>query len=38
LELEPSGRASHRAKPPGESRDGANVYRVKSAILATGDE
>jgi putative DNA primase/helicase len=38
LELEPSGRALHRAKPPGESGAGADVYRVKSAILATGDD
>lgn len=38
LELEPSGRASHRAKPPGESASGVEVYRVRSAILATGDE
>jgi putative DNA primase/helicase len=38
LELEPSGRALHRAKPPGESASGADVYRVKSAILATGDD
>lgn len=38
IELEPSGRASHRAKPPGESATGADVYRIRSAILASDDE
>lgn len=38
LELEPSGRALHRARPPGESRTGADVYRVKSSIFATEDD
>ena len=38
LVLEPSGRTVHRAKPPGESKDGADVYRVKSLILSTSDD
>jgi putative DNA primase/helicase len=38
LELEPSGRALHRARPPGESRTGADVYRVKSSIFATDED
>ena len=38
LVLEPSGRALHKARPPGESRDGAMVYRVKSAILSMTDD
>jgi putative DNA primase/helicase len=44
LELSPSDieasttPKAFRAKPPGESASGADVYRVKSAILATGDD
>ena len=38
LILEPSGRMSHKARPPGESKDGVDVYRIKSAILGTSDE
>jgi putative DNA primase/helicase len=38
LILEPSGRMLHKARPPGESKDGADVYRIKSAILGTGDD
>ena len=38
LVCEPSGRELHRARPPGESKDGADVYRVRSAILAASDD
>ncbi len=38
IELEPSGRALHNARPLGYSKDGASVYRVKGAILNTSDE
>ncbi len=38
LILEPSGRALHRARPPGETEHGADVYRIKSAILSASDE
>ena len=38
LVLEPSGEARHKARPPGEAKDGAWVYRVRSAILSAPDE
>ena len=38
LIVEPSGRKLHRAKPPGESKDGADVYRISSAILSAPDD
>ena len=38
LVCEPSGRELHKAKPPGESKDGADVYRIKSAILSASDD
>ncbi|MBN8508531.1 MAG: DUF927 domain-containing protein [Burkholderiales bacterium] len=38
IELEPSGRALHRAKPPGYTRDGADVYRITSRILSGAEE
>ena len=38
LVCEPLGRELHRARPPGESKDGADVYRVRSAILAASDD
>lgn len=37
LICEPNGRKLHRAKPPGETKTGADVYRISSAILATPD-
>jgi len=38
IELEPSGRALHKARPPGHTKNGADVYRIKGAILGTFDE
>jgi putative DNA primase/helicase len=38
LIAEPSGRRLHRARPPGETKDGADVYRIPSAILSAPDE
>lgn len=38
IELEPSGRALHRARPPGHTRDGADVYRITSRILSGAEE
>lgn len=42
LMLEPGDEArktvrTHRARPPGQSKDGATVYRVKSSLLDGGD-
>lgn len=38
IELEPNGRALHRARPAGFSKSGVDVYRIKGAILGTFDE
>ncbi|MFO1220321.1 MAG: DUF927 domain-containing protein [Burkholderiaceae bacterium] len=38
IELAPDGRALHNARPPGHTKAGVSVYRIKSDLLGDFDE